>query len=494
MTPERGDPPGVPAALPADHDDDDGRAPRRPAARARHRARARSCGGRSASRIVGGLLISQVLTLYTTPVVYLYMERLGRWLRAGARRRRARDARAEARRRRREHLGAVHPAADRDLAPRGGAPARGHRWRTRCCPVAPLPRVDFPTIQVSASLPGASPETMASSVATPLERRFGRIAGLTEMTSTSTLGAHVDHAAVRPRPQRRRRGARRAGGHRRRRRRAARRTCRSGRRTARSTRPTRRSSSSRSRRDTLPLAQVFDAANTVLAQKISQVRGVGQVFVGGGQQPAVRVQVDPAALAGHGPQPRRTCATRSRRTTVDQPKGDRRRARRRRDASAPTISSSTRDGYQPLVIAPERRGAVRLGDVADVSRRRREQPRRRLGRRQARGPPHRPQAAGREHHRDQRARPGAPARSSRRRSRRPSRSRSAATGRRRSAPRCDDVEQTLVLSVVLVVVVVFVFLRSRAGDARPDASPCRSRSSARSASCTCSATASTTCR
>src|ERR1700758_2718823 len=56
-------------------------------------------------------------------------------------------------------------------------------------PVAPLPRVDFPTIQVSAALPGASPETMASSVATPLERRFGRIAGLTQMTSTSTLGS-----------------------------------------------------------------------------------------------------------------------------------------------------------------------------------------------------------------------------------------------------------------------------------------------------------------
>ncbi len=72
------DPPGVPAPLPADHDDDDGGAPRRPAARARHRAWGPSCGGRSASRIVGGLLISQVLTLYTTPVVYLYMDRLGR--------------------------------------------------------------------------------------------------------------------------------------------------------------------------------------------------------------------------------------------------------------------------------------------------------------------------------------------------------------------------------------------------------------------------------
>src|SRR5271165_5512765 len=56
-------------------------------------------------------------------------------------------------------------------------------------PVSPLPRVDFPTIQVSASMPGASPETMASAVATPLERRFGRIAGLTEMTSSSVLGS-----------------------------------------------------------------------------------------------------------------------------------------------------------------------------------------------------------------------------------------------------------------------------------------------------------------
>src|SRR5580700_5876263 len=70
-------------------------------------------------------------------------------------------------------------------------------------PVAPLPRVDFPTIQVSASLPGASPETMASSVATPLERRFGRIAG-----------QHLHHAAVRPRQERRRGRTRRAGGHR----------------------------------------------------------------------------------------------------------------------------------------------------------------------------------------------------------------------------------------------------------------------------------------
>ena len=63
-------------------------------------------------------------------------------------------------------------------------------------PVAPLPQIDFPTINVQASLPGASPEIMASSVATPLERQFGRIAGITEMTSSSYLGTHADYAAI----------------------------------------------------------------------------------------------------------------------------------------------------------------------------------------------------------------------------------------------------------------------------------------------------------
>ena len=79
-------------------------------------------------------------------------------------------------------------------------------------PVAPLPQVDFPTISVSASLPGASPETMASAVAQPLERQFGQIAGVTQMTSTSTLGVDLDHAAIRAEPQHRCRGAGRAGG------------------------------------------------------------------------------------------------------------------------------------------------------------------------------------------------------------------------------------------------------------------------------------------
>src|SRR3954451_19028547 len=169
----------------------------------------------------------------------------------------------------------------------------------RLPPVAPLPRVEFPTIQVSAALPGASPETMASSVATPLERRFGRIAGISEITSVSSLGSttltlqfdlgrDVDAAARDVQA-----AISAAGGEL---------------PTNLPTRPTYRKTNPADApvlivalsSDTLPLSQVFDAANTVMAQKISQVDGVGQVTVGGGQQPAVRVQVDPEQLAGMG--------------------------------------------------------------------------------------------------------------------------------------------------------------------------------------------------
>src|SRR5207253_1774659 len=162
-------------------------------------------------------------------------------------------------------------------------------------PVAPLPRVDFPTINVNGGLPGASPETMASAVATPLERRFGRIAGISEITSTSSLGSaalslqfdldrDVDAAARDVQA-----AISAAGGE------------------LPANMPTRPNYRKVNPADsptlilsltsaTVPLAQIFDAANTVLAQKIAQVEGVGQVFVGGGQQPAVRVQVDPAKL------------------------------------------------------------------------------------------------------------------------------------------------------------------------------------------------------
>ena len=80
----------------------------------------------------------------------------------------------------------------------------------RLLPVAALPAVDFPTIQITAQLPGASPETMASSVASPIERQLSTIAGISSMNSSSSLGHHADHRPVRPRPQHRRRGARRA--------------------------------------------------------------------------------------------------------------------------------------------------------------------------------------------------------------------------------------------------------------------------------------------
>ena len=169
----------------------------------------------------------------------------------------------------------------------------------RFLPVAPLPQFDFPTISISASLPGASPETMASAVATPLERRFGRIAGITEITSSSTLGStsitlqfdldrNVEAAA------REVQGAIAAA---------------SGelprnlpmRPSLRKVNPADApilivSVTSKS----VPLPQVFETANTILAQKISQVQGVGQVFVGGGVQPAVRVRVNPQVLAASG--------------------------------------------------------------------------------------------------------------------------------------------------------------------------------------------------
>ncbi|HVY59316.1 MAG TPA: multidrug efflux RND transporter permease subunit [Xanthobacteraceae bacterium] len=166
-------------------------------------------------------------------------------------------------------------------------------------PVAPLPEVDFPTVSVSAQLPGASPETMASSVASPLERRLGQISGVTQMTSISTLGAttitiqfelnrNIDAAAqdvqaaitaaARQLP------------------------------TDLPTPPTYRKVNPAdapililsAHSDTLPLTTVDDYADNFLAQQISQVTGVAQVIIGGEQKPAVRVQVDPAKLAAAG--------------------------------------------------------------------------------------------------------------------------------------------------------------------------------------------------
>jgi hydrophobe/amphiphile efflux-1 (HAE1) family protein len=231
-------------------------------------------------------------------------------------------------------------------------------------PVAPLPRVDFPTINVGASLPGASPETMASSVATPLERRFGRIAGLSQLTSTSTLGnvsinlqfdldRDVDSAARDVQA-----AINAAGGE------------------LPPNLPTRPNYKKVNPADapilivslkskTLPLAQVFDAANTVLAQKIAQVPGVGQVFVGGGQQPAVRVQADPAQLAAAGLslEDVRTSLTQ---LTANTPKGGV-SGSERTQALADNDQLFGAAKWKNAIITFKQGAALRLGDVARVT-------------------------------------------------------------------------------------------------------------------------------
>ena len=166
-------------------------------------------------------------------------------------------------------------------------------------PVASLPNVDFPVIGIGAGLPGASPETMASSVATPLERQFGRIAGVNQMTSTSTLGAasvvlqfdinrNIDAAA---------------------------RDVQAAINAARSQLPAylpqnpsyRKANPAESpililtlTSDVVPKPQIYDMADSILAQKISQIEGVGQVFVGGSSSPAVRVELNPMQLGANG--------------------------------------------------------------------------------------------------------------------------------------------------------------------------------------------------
>jgi multidrug efflux pump len=233
-------------------------------------------------------------------------------------------------------------------------------WRL---PVAPLPRVDFPTIQVSASLPGASPETMASSVATPLERRFGRIAGLTEMTSASTLGStsitlqfdldrNVDAAARDVQS-----AIAAAGGEL---------------PPDLPLKPTYRKVNPADApililsltSEVLPLSKVFDAANTILAQKLSQVHGVGQVMVAGGQQPAVRVQYDPEALAGMGVNAEDLRSAISS-TTVDEAKGT---VVGKMQSSSIGINDQvfTAKDYAPLIIAQSGQATAQLGHVARV--------------------------------------------------------------------------------------------------------------------------------
>ncbi len=227
-------------------------------------------------------------------------------------------------------------------------------------PVAPLPQVDFPTIQVSASLPGASPETMASSVATPLEYQFAQISGLAQMTSTNALGTsqitlqfdlsrNIDAAA-----QDVQTGIDAAGGQ-----------------LPKNlpTPPTYRKVNPADSpililsvySDVLPITTVDDYAENILAQQLSQIPGIAQVSIGGQQKPAVRVQVDPVKLAALGLQMEDVANVIST-ATVDAPKGS---------INGPTRSMTIYDNDQLLKAAPwndvvvayKNGGAVRIRDI-----------------------------------------------------------------------------------------------------------------------------------
>jgi multidrug efflux pump len=230
-------------------------------------------------------------------------------------------------------------------------------------PVAALPEVEFPTINVTANLPGASPEIMATSVAAPLERQFTRIAGITEMTSNSTLGAtsvtlqfelsrDIDGAS---------------------------RDVQAAINAARGDLPAILPSSPKYRKvnpadapililavtsDIVGRGKMYDAASSILQQKLSQVEGVGQVNVGGGSLPAVRVDLNPSALNKYGiglGDVRRMLSS----TNVNQPKGQLADETRTWEVKA-NDQLHTAEDYLPLVVTYREGRAVKLSDVAVV--------------------------------------------------------------------------------------------------------------------------------
>ena len=233
----------------------------------------------------------------------------------------------------------------------------------RALPVSALPQIDFPTISVGASLPGASPEIMASSVATPLERQFGRIAGVTEMTSASFLGTtsitlqfdlnrNIDGAA---------------------------RDVQAAINAARSYLPSNLPANPTYRKvnpadspimivaltsEVYDRGKMYDAASTIMAQRLSQVRGVGQVTVGGSSLPGVRVDVNPTQLNSYG-LGLQDVALMLNKQNANSPKGQ-------VSNNTTTLDVSSNDqllkavDYMPLVVGYHNGAAVKLADVANV--------------------------------------------------------------------------------------------------------------------------------
>ena len=231
-------------------------------------------------------------------------------------------------------------------------------------PVAPLPQVDFPTISVNAGLPGASPETMAATVAAPLERSLGRIAAVTEMTSSSSLGS--THITLQFDLSRDIDGAAR--------------DVQAALNAARALLPTGLPSNPTYRKvnpadapimilgltsKALTRGQMYDAASTILAQKLLQVNGIGDVTVGGSSLPAVRVELNLPAMNGYGINPeavRVALAT----TNANRPKGALESGARRWQILA-NDQAMTAGEYIPLIVGYHNGAAVRLGDIAQVS-------------------------------------------------------------------------------------------------------------------------------
>ncbi|ELY4438284.1 multidrug efflux RND transporter permease subunit MdtC [Cronobacter dublinensis] len=234
----------------------------------------------------------------------------------------------------------------------------------RLLPVAPLPQVDFPVIMVSASLPGASPETMASSVATPLERSLGRIAGVNEMTSSSSLGS--TRIILEFNFDRDINGAARDV-------QAAINAAQSLLPSGMPSRPTYRKANPSDApimiltltSDTYSQGELYDYASTQLAQTIAQIDGVGDVDVGGSSLPAVRVALNPQALFNQGVS---LDAVRSAisNANVRRPQGAIEDAQQRWQLQT-NDELKTAAEYAPLVIHYRNGAAVQLSDVATVT-------------------------------------------------------------------------------------------------------------------------------